>query len=168
MAETHRGALRSTRRSSAGETTPEEIAARDEAAASVARRQYRAVGMAPVDADARIAGMLRAGERIFATRSPTFISRRLSPDGPIAPRALEGDLYLTSERLIVAGPTTVEEDLEAIEEAVISGDQLLLVVHDGVGLLLEVDQPRLMRVQIAAARAGALAPDANRSLEPAD
>jgi hypothetical protein len=168
MAETDRGVLPSTRGSPARDTAPEESAARDEAAASMARRQYRAVGMTPLDADARIAGLLRSGERIFATRSPAFVSRRPSPDGPIAPRVLKGDLYLTSERLIATGPTTVEADLEAIEEAVISGDQLLLVMHDGVGLLVEVDQPRLMRVQIAAARAGALAPDADRSLESAD
>ncbi len=149
--------LRPARGSTAAGRDLDEIAASDEAAASVARARLRAVGLTPLDTDETIARLLRPGEQVFERRSPALVTRRLSPEGPIAPPPLRGDLYLTSERLILVGPSVLEADLQAIEEAVIARDQLLLVMHDGVGLLVEVEEPRLMRVQLAAVRAVARA-----------
>jgi hypothetical protein len=45
--------------------------------------------------------------------------------------------------------------LEEIEEVGLSGERLLLVLRDGKGVWLEAPQPRLLRVEIAAARAAA-------------
>ncbi len=131
----------------------------DEVAATEARVQYRVEGMPPLAADADVAPLLRPGERIFATRSSALVGRRTSPEGAADPPAFEGDLYLTSARLVLVGEAVFEADLEDVEEAVLAGDQLLLVMRDGVGLSLNVDRPRLLRVQIAAARAVARGPD---------
>jgi hypothetical protein len=146
-------AARSTGRALAGEE-------QDEVAATEARAQYRAAGIPPVATDARIESLLRPGERIFAVHRPARAWRRTSPEGPTAPVEIAGDLYLTSARLVVLGETILDEDIEDIEEAVLAGDQLLLVMRRGVGLALDVERPRLLRVQIAAARAVARGPGA--------
>ncbi|MEP6469824.1 MAG: hypothetical protein ABJC24_08650 [Chloroflexota bacterium] len=67
-----------------------------------------------------------------------------------------GTLYLTSHRLVHIGTQVREVDLEAITEIAVSLERLLLVgLTDGSDLAIEVDQPRLLRVQLAAARAAA-------------
>jgi hypothetical protein len=43
--------------------------------------------------------------------------------------------------------------LDAIRDVILSGDQLLVVLCDGQGVTVRVRQPRLLRVEIAAARA---------------
>jgi hypothetical protein len=58
-------------------------------------------------------------------------------------------------RLIFVGGVVVAFSLIDVEEADLAAEHLLLVLRDGVGLLLAVDRPRLVRVQIAAARAAA-------------
>ena len=145
-------AARPTERAPGGEE-------QDEVAATEARVRYRAGGIPPVATDAAIQSLLRPGERIYAVRSPARAWRRTSPEGPTAPVAIAGDLYLTSARLVLVGETVLDEDIEDIEEAVLAGDQLLLVMRRGVGLALDVERPRLLRVQIAAARAVARGPD---------
>ncbi len=125
----------------------------DEVAATRARARFRAEGITPVATVDSVAPLLRPRERIFANHSPALVRRRTSPEALIAPPTFAGDLYLTSQRLILVGPTVVEADIEDIEQAVLAGGQLLLVLRRGVGLALEVDQPHLLRVQIAAARA---------------
>jgi hypothetical protein len=70
----------------------------------------------------------------------------------------------------VSGSAIVDADLEDIEEAVISGDQLLLVLGRGIGLSLTLAQPRLLRVQVAAARSvtrGAGTPRPGTTARPA-
>lgn len=130
----------------------------DEAAASRARAHYRREGMAALETDTGIAPLLEPGERIFATHRPARIRHRISPAGAGDPPAAEGDLYLTSARLVLVGPTVIAVDLEEIEEAVLAGDTLLLVLRHGVGLALAVERPHLLRVQIAAARSVARGP----------
>lgn len=67
-----------------------------------------------------------------------------------------GTLYLTSHRLVHIGRQTREVDLGAIAEIAVSLERLLLLdLADGSDLAIEVDQPRLLRVQLAAARAAA-------------
>lgn len=130
----------------------------DEAAASRARARYRSEGLAALETDAGIEPLLEPGERIFATHRPARIRHRTSPAGAGDPPAAEGDLYLTSARLVLAGPTVVTVDLEEIQEAVLAGETLLLVMRHGVGISLAVERPRLLRVQIAAARSVARVP----------
>jgi hypothetical protein len=67
-----------------------------------------------------------------------------------------GTLYLTSRRLVHLGPEVREVDLTAIDEIGVVLERLLLVdLADGSDLAIEVDQPRVLRVQLAAARAAA-------------
>ena len=67
-----------------------------------------------------------------------------------------GTLYLTSNRIIHLGQERHELPLERIAESAVSLERLLLLdLTDGSDLAIEVDQPRLLRVQLAAARANA-------------
>jgi hypothetical protein len=67
-----------------------------------------------------------------------------------------GTLYLTSRRLVHTGSSVREVDLADIADAGVALERLLLLdLADGSDLAIEVDQPRLLRVQLAAARAAA-------------
>jgi len=73
-----------------------------------------------------------------------------------APTPTGGDLYLTSRRMVHVGESRREISLDAIAESAVSLERLLLLdLTDGSDLAIEVDQPRLLRVQLAAARANA-------------
>ena len=135
----------------------------DEIAAGAARARYRAEGMGALTVDELIAPHLAPGERLVAARDPAVVRRRSSSDAADDPPAVAGTLYLTSRRLIVLGAETLEADLEDIEEAVLSGDCLLLALRHGIGLSVEVDRPQLLRVEIAAARAVAREPEPRRA-----
>ena len=76
-------------------------------------------------------------------------------DGYTKPPA-GGTLYLTSHRLLHAGSILREVALADINDASVALERLLLLdLTDGSDLTIEVDQPRLLRVQLAAARAAA-------------
>ena len=87
------------------------------------------------------------GELVHAIRHAAVIEQGEGalPEG--------GDLYLTSLRLIHVGSQSREIGLDAIEESAVALERLLLLdLTDGSDLAIEVDQPRLLRVQLAAAR----------------
>jgi hypothetical protein len=67
-----------------------------------------------------------------------------------------GSLFLTSQRLVHVGEKRREVDVADIAETGVALERLLLIdMVDGSDLAIEVDQPRLLRVQLAAARAAA-------------
>lgn len=125
----------------------------DEEAANEARDRYRDEAMARLGSDSQIAPLLVPGEDVLAVRRSATLDRRESRLGPTTPFALAGDLYLTSRRLVLVGRLTLSFDLDEIEDAVLSGERLLLVMRHGRGASLDVAQPRLFRVEIATARA---------------
>ena len=128
----------------------------DEAAAHEARELYRAHPMAALRPDAQIGPLLDPGERVFAVRPHALVERRAGlPRADATTTGLGGSLYLTSRRLVIVGRTTLWFDLDGIEEVLLSGDRLLLVMRDGQGAELGVSEPRLLRVEIAAARLSA-------------
>jgi hypothetical protein len=91
---------------------------------------------------------LRQGEVVHAIRLQAMLEagRGALPFG--------GTLYLTSWRLVHIGAETRAVQLSDITETGVALERLLLVdLTDGSALVIEVDQPRLLRVQIAAARA---------------
>lgn len=93
---------------------------------------------------------LGADEVVHAIRQVALLE---SADGAM-PQG--GTLYLTSHRLIHAGQGLHEVELSAIAETAVALERLLLVdLADGSDLAFEIDQPRLLRVQLAAARAAA-------------
>jgi hypothetical protein len=111
--------------------------------------------MPALEPDARIGPLLVSGERVLAVRRSAIVDRREPVLGSDEPSGLTGDLYLTSRSLVLVGRHTLAFDLDEIEEALLAGDQLLLVMGGGRGAALRVDQPRLLRVEIAAARLAA-------------
>ena len=128
-------------------------AAADEAAAAEARRRYQSERMASLGPDPAITPLLAPGEEVLAVRRCVGFERRLASPGNVC--AGRGDLYLTSARLVLLGQTTFAIGLDEIEEAMLSGGRLLLVLHDGAGMSLELERPLLLRVEIATARAAA-------------
>ncbi len=127
----------------------------DEAAATEARDRYRTGPMATLEADGRIAPLLATSERVLAQRRGVVFDRRQTRSGPDVPVGLVGDLYLTSRRLVLIGRLTLSFDLDEIDQAMLAGERLLLVMRGGLGVSLDVGQPRLLRVEIGAARAAA-------------
>jgi hypothetical protein len=121
----------------------------DAAAATVARARFRAEGPDTLPADPRIARLMVQGELLVAKRGEVAFDRRQASlrDRPV------GDLYVTSERLILVGSSAITIALEDIEDAALIGDCVLLMLTGGAAIAIEADRPRLLRVQIAAARA---------------
>jgi hypothetical protein len=128
-------------------------AAADEAAADRARERYRTSPMVPITPDARIAAALGPGELVVAVRPSAVLERREPQPDEARPRGLAGALYVTSRRLILLGRVSLAIAFEEIEEVGLSGERLLLVLCDRKGVWLEAPQPRLLRVEIAWARA---------------
>lgn len=127
----------------------------DEAAADLARARYRTEPMAALPPDEQISPLLVPGERVVAIRRSALLERRQPMPGARATCGLAGTLYVTSRRLVLVGLASLSFGLGAIQEVILSGDRLLVVLRDGQGLTLEVRQSRLLRVELAAARAAA-------------
>ena len=96
----------------------------------------------------RLAASLRGDESVVVVRPSSVISRHPRGDGI---EDFAGRLYLTSRRLLLMGQTTLEVDLREIDELALAGERLLVTLNDGTGLSIDAIQPRLLRVQIAAA-----------------
>jgi hypothetical protein len=127
-----------------------EITARveaDEAAAAIAREEYRGHGLPELVVDG--APALQPNERIHAVRRNALVERSTTTDTPTAPTA--GSLWLTSERIMHDAPSEIAVELDDIDEMAISMGRLLLIrLHDGSNWAIEAAQPRLLRVQFAA------------------
>ncbi len=131
--------------------------AADEAAAREARERYRNGPMPAVRADPEIAALLQPGEAVVAVHPSVVLERRTPKPESAAPRGPAGELHVTSRRLLLIGRDRLSIDLEEILEVGLSGEWLLLVLREGRGVALRAAQPRLLRVEIAAARAAARA-----------
>lgn len=125
----------------------------DEAAADRARERLRTQPMAPLEQDASVAPLLGSDEWILAVRRSVFLDRRLPPPGSQASGGVAGDLYVTSRRLLLIGRLTLSFPFDEIEQTMLSGERVLLSMRDGRGASIDASEPRLLRVEIAAARA---------------
>ena len=122
----------------------------DEAAADAERVRLGGASLPDVSDQAGSGLQLRPNEVVHAIR-PVALLEGSSGQTPIG-----GTLYLTSQRLVHAGPSMRETELTDIAEIAVALERLLLVdLADGSDLAIEGDQPRLLRVQLAAARAAA-------------
>lgn len=127
--------------------------ARDEAAADAARESYRREGLPVLEAGADLASLLEADEQLHAVHPMAMLERGAS-DAPDAPLPRGGVLLVTSQRLIHRGAAISEWPLADLVELSVALERLLLVRLEGGGdLAFEVDSPRLLRVQLAAAMA---------------
>jgi hypothetical protein len=128
--------------------------AEDEAQADEARERYQAEGLPTIEADERLAPLLQPDEIPHAVHGSAMLE--MGTTGANGRHPVGGTLYLTSRRLIHAGEQVSEVPLATIEEMALALERLLLIrLNDGLDLALEVAHPRLLRVQIAAAKAAA-------------
>lgn len=123
----------------------------DEREATRIRARYRTQGPSYLDPDDTIGPELVDGERLFAVRPAAHVERH-DPNGRAIP--YPGRLYLTTQRLLVAGAMPLSVAVADIREVAMAGERLLVSLVDGGGLTLDVSWPRVLRVQIAAALIG--------------
>jgi len=125
--------------------------ARDESAADAARDTYRREGLPMLAPGADLAALLEPDEELHAVY-PMAMLERGSHEAHDAPLPRGGVLVLTSRRLIHHGAAIVAWPLGELDEMSVALERLLLLrLDDGDDLAIEVDQPRLLRVQLAAA-----------------
>lgn len=119
----------------------------DEAAALEARERYRTGALSSLEPDATVRRHLAPGELVHGLRTSAILK------APGDDRALGygGTLYLTSVRLLHIGQVTVNVQLSDIVETSLAGERLLITLRDAEGVILDVDRPRLLRTEIAAA-----------------
>ena len=125
--------------------------AADEDAATKARERFQSEPMPALQPDRTVAALLRPGEVLLAVRRAALLNQPAGTDAASLP-GYGGRLYLTSARLLHVGQLTASIALSDIQEVSLAGEQLLLTLAEGEGLKLRVEQPRLLRVQISAAR----------------
>jgi hypothetical protein len=134
-------------------STIAERIARDEAAADAARDTYRHEGLPTLEAGADVASLLEPNEQLHAVHQMAMLERG-SPGAVDPPLPRGGVLLLTSRRLIHRGEALAQWPLTDLLELSVSLERLLLVrLEGGDDLAIEVDSPRLLRVQLAAAMA---------------
>ena len=68
------------------------------------------------------------------------------------PTAAAGSLYVTSERLIHLGCHVTDVPLAALLDLAVARRRLMASLAGALGLIVHVDEPRELRVQLAAAR----------------
>ena len=129
-----------------------ESANADRAASDRARTRYRCASMASIEPDAAIAPLLCPGERLHTLRRGVMFELREPQGGSSVDNCGAGDLYLTSRRLVVLSRPQLGVELGWIQEIGLAGDRLLLTLADGSGVCLVTTGPRLLRVEISAAR----------------
>jgi hypothetical protein len=131
-----------------------ERAMADEEAAREARRRYRSSGIPAIEPEPEVRPHLLDGEQLLAVRTSALLEHAVPTDGQFGSG---GRLYLTTLRLLHLGQAVFGLELTQIDEQALAGERLLLRLRDGAGIALEVPEPRLLRVQIAAALAAARA-----------
>jgi len=121
----------------------------DADAARIARARFRDDASPTIRRDRSADRWLHPGEQLVARRDEATLDRRGGPtDGPPS-----GMLLLTTERLFLVGSRPVSIPLDQVEEAALLGERVVLLIRGGVGVTIKCAGPRLLRVQIAAARA---------------
>ncbi len=121
----------------------------DEALAEAARVRYRKDGIARIEPDDGMRSTLGSEEHLLALRDTASIVRR--PLGDSLP--LSGRLAITNVRLFVDTPSTTLASLEELDDVTLVADRLLVSLTSETGFTIETSHPRLLRVQLAAARA---------------
>lgn len=122
----------------------------DEARAAQARQRFSAEPLPIIDPDDAVRGHLIHGEAVHALRSRAILR---TPGGDNA-LGYGGTLYLTSRRLVHLGQVEVSVQLTDIVETSLAGERLLLGLRQGEGVSLDLDRPRELRAEIAAAMRG--------------
>lgn len=120
----------------------------DEADAAAARRRFRAHGLPRLEANDHVARWLRQTEVVVARRAAVIVERH---DAGNEPAESGGELYLTTQRLLVLGRRPIAVDLDEVDELEVVGERLLVRLRTGIGLAIQTGGPRLLRTEVAAA-----------------
>lgn len=126
-------------------------ARQDECSALDLRRRLRTGALATIEPDDRIRDLLGSGEQVIAVRDAAVVERHPTTAAE-TPRVVR--LYVTTTRLVLLGSAPWSIPLDQIDELAVAGEQALVTLVDGQGICLDAGSPRLLRVQIAAVRAG--------------
>jgi hypothetical protein len=127
-----------------------DAAAEDEAFAAAARSYYRTNGFAILEIDQVIRSALGDDERLLALRKTASIDHR--PRNGSSPWS--GLLAITTERLVVVEDVPVTlAGYDEIDDVTLATDRLFVALSSGVGFSIQSCHPRLLRVQLAEARA---------------
>jgi hypothetical protein len=124
----------------------------DERAALAARIHYRTQPMTPIEPDDGVAAQLAPGELVFAYRDWATVERRQPVPGDPVADGVAGCLVVTSRRIALIGRLIMSFDLDDVAETVLGRTHVLVTMRDGTGFALATTGPRLLRVEIAAAR----------------
>jgi hypothetical protein len=122
-------------------------AADDEAAAALARERLMTEPMTALEPDGSIGPHLEPDELVHALRQHAILR---APGGDDA-LGYGGTLYLTSRRLVHLGQMVVSVQLADIVETSMAGERLLIGLQAAEGISLDLDRPRELRAEIAAA-----------------
>jgi hypothetical protein len=122
----------------------------DEALAAAARARYRTDGLPGIEPDGDMRSALDDDEQLLAVRETVTIDQRPMDGSPPA----SGRLAITTKRLMVVDerPLTLAS-FEELDDVMVVGDQLVVTLRSGSGFTVTAIQPRLLRVQLAEARA---------------
>ena len=120
----------------------------DEAAADVARDQLRATGVIPIEPGPAIAVMLAPGEHLLTVRHMARVELLVGSDQP---PTRDSALYLTDRRLVLMEPP-LDLSLGDIRDVEVVDGELMLLAEGSGGVRIHIDDPRVFRVEIAAAR----------------
>ncbi len=124
--------------------------AEDEALARAARRRYRTYGIASIEPGHGMRLALMGDEQLVAVRAEASIQ-----DDPKASSSpLHGWLAITTKRMmIIAGHPVTVASLDELDDVTLTTDRLLVTLKTGSGFAVKACHPRLLRVQLAEARA---------------
>jgi hypothetical protein len=119
----------------------------DEARADAVRERLLTEPMDALTPDDAIALHLAPDEVVHSLRSRAILR---APGGDNA-LGYGGTLYLTSRRLVHLGQVVVSVQLTDIVETSLAAERLLVSLREDEGFSLDVDRPRELRAEIAAA-----------------
>jgi hypothetical protein len=118
----------------------------DERQAAIARERLRDHALDAIEPDGVVTTHLESGEVVHSSRRSAIL-------GAPGERGLGygGSLYLTSRRLLHIGQVTMAVRLGDITETAVAGERLLVLLANAEGLSFDIDRPRLLRAELAAA-----------------
>lgn len=126
----------------------------DERAAREVRRRVETFGLETIATDELVAPLLGRGEAVVAVRHDAIADPLTGGRSPVSRTTRTGTLYVTTTRVLhISCGAVLDLLLDAMEDAAIVGDRVLLLRRDGRGMVVRVEDPRLLRTQIALARA---------------
>ncbi len=121
----------------------------DDALARAARARFRSDGIGSIEPDQGMRSALGGDEELLAVRQNASVERLAAGAPPES-----GRLAITTERIfLLDGHAVTLATLEELDDVTLVTDRLLVMLTGGAGFTIKAPQPKLLRVELAAARA---------------